>query len=456
MDLPKTLTVDINITDSGYNLKLNGTNYPIIYPKEIWSKTSESLKKRLAPNLAMASTLYLPQILGLREIHYNTSRPIGESFFLRNGIYDAPYCANVDGKSSTQYLKDFFNTRYKFINDNIEVPTQVNFINNNKKKKALVLFSMGKESLLGFAFCKELDIEPILVTIIHPGFQTEWSHKKKLVEEFEKEFSTKIHQIDYQPGLLKEGHLFGLNTELGWGLHVTEYALLALPFAEVFNCDYIICGNEQSCNDTYYDTEDVLIYRAGLDQHNDWTKQQGLLQSLILGRNCQAYSLLEPLYEISETKILHSRYPQIAKYQMSCFSGSDDGEKSRWCQKCDKCAYMFALFRGFNCDMKKLGFTENLFDENHKHLYDNFFSRTDSSHFYGSQGELGLAFYHSLKYGNLDFSQNRFKSELLSKFNENFVEITKKYFGAHPTEQMPPESKEQLFGIFNSELKEFL
>jgi hypothetical protein len=453
MTIPEKLTVNSSLTDSGITLTIGNNAFPITYDKDVWQRTSESLKEQLLSNLPMASTLYLPQILGKREIHYNTARPIGESFFLRNGIYDAPYCANVDGKSSTQYLKDFFNTRYLFAKDDIKTPASVQFEQQKKEKpRALVLFSFGKESLLSFALCRELGIEPILVTIIHPGFAYEWLHKKPLVEKFEKEFGVTVHTVDYQPGLLKEGKYFGLSTELGWGLHVTEYALLALPYAEVFNCDFVVCGNEQSCNDIYFDKEDVLIYRAGLDQHHDWTKSQGLLQSLLMGRALGAYSLLEPLYEISETKILHSRYPEIGKYQMSCFASSEGSKDRRWCQECDKCAYMYALLRGFNIDPKALGFTDNLFDEKHKHLYDTFFSRTDDTHFYGSQGELGLGFFASLQYGTDDYSLKRFTKELLPKFKDNFSEIREKYLGIHPTFQYPPEYIDRLNALFSDEL----
>ena len=451
------LNVNASFTDSGITLSVGNDNFPITYDADVWQRTSASLKQQLLDNLPMASTLYLPQILGKREIHYDTNRPLGESFFLRNGIYDAPFCANVDGKSSTQYLKDFFNTRYLFKGDDIKTPESIQLKKRSgKKQRALVLFSFGKESLLSFALCKELDIEPVLVTIIHPGFAYEWHHKKPLVEKFEKEFGVTVHTVDYQPGLLKEGKHFGLSTELGWGLHVTEYALLALPYAEVFDCDFVICGNEQSCNDIYFDKEDVLIYRAGLDQHHDWTKSQGLLQSLLMGRRLDAYSMLEPLYEISETKILHHRYPEVGKYQMSCFASAEGSKDRRWCQQCDKCAYMYALLRGFNIDPLKLGFTDNLFDKAHSYMYDTFFSRTDDTHFYGSQGELGLGFFAALSYGDSDFSLQRFKKELLPKFKENFQSIRAKYLGIHETFQYPPAYAASLNKIFSEELSHCL
>jgi hypothetical protein len=139
---------------------------------------------------------------------------------------------------------------------------------------------------------------------------------------------------------------------------------------------------------------------------------------------------------------------------MSCFSGSDTETGGRWCQKCDKCAYMYALFRGFNFNPETIGFTDNLFSEHNIHLYESFFTRSDDSHFYGSQGELGLAFYYSLKFKNDDAAQIRFRNELLNKFAESIKSIHAKYLGSHPTKQMPPSDHDKLMQIFSTELAE--
>ena len=139
LDIPTELIVEPVITDTGISIRVNEQEFPIEYPRDVWNATSAGLKNRLLSNLSMASTLYLPQILNLRSITYKTNRPIGESFFLRNGIYDAPYCANVDGKSSVQYLKDFFNTRYLFTKDDIEVPENIKFEPKNDANKNVKL-----------------------------------------------------------------------------------------------------------------------------------------------------------------------------------------------------------------------------------------------------------------------------------------------------------------------------
>lgn len=450
----KPLAIQGVQNEDGISVVLEDSTHSIKYPHDIWAGTSSQLKSILLDNITFASTLYVPSILKQQSVRYSTARPLSECFLLRNGIYDTSYCANVDGKSSVDYVKDFFNIQRYFSDETVKTPQNVSFTQTDKgKKHALILFSFGKESLLSYALCKELGLDTTLVSVIQPGLAHEWQNKKPLIEAFEKEFGEKVYTIDYQPGIFKEGKLWNKPTELGWGLHVTEYAMLSLPFAEVFGADYIVCGNEQSCHDMYYDAEGVLVYRAGLDQHREWTSQQSLLQSLMLGRTLPAISLVEPLYEIAETKILHTRYPEIAKYQMSCLASKDSAKDKRWCEACDKCAYMFTLLKAFKIDTEKLGFTHNLFDQTHAYLFDSFFSRDDESHFYGSQGELGLGFYLAEKNGCSGYSIERFKRELAPQFERELDSVKRQYLGIHPTNNIPKKMHAKIVSIYEEELK---
>lgn len=446
------LLADGAITASGMEVILNGERFPINYPKEIWAAYDQKLKEILLDSLVHSTTFYVPQILEQPEIHYSTNRPVSEAFLYKNGIYDMPYCANVDGKSSNEYLLRFFNTRYYYASEEIRVPDALNYNNSAKSNVGVIGFSMGKESLLNFALCKELGITPVLVSVIEPSHKYEYHHKKSLIEAFEKEFSQKIHVIDFGPGWFKEGRYWGIQTELGWGLHVTEYSMLMLPFLSYYDARFMISGNEQSCHDVYIDKENVLIYRAGFEQHRDWTHQQGILLSLLLGRRADVISLVEPLYEIAETKILHSRYPEIAKYQFSCFAVDDNAKETRWCHNCNKCAYMFALFSAFGVETSRMGFREDLFSGAFAKLYDSLFTRSDESHFYGSQGELGLAVYYALKRGARGDVIDRFRKELLGKFEAGLSKYESTYMGIHPTKNIPGEFKEKILKIYGEEL----
>src|SRR3989338_4343054 len=273
---PKKLLVDAKITSSGIDIYLNKDRFPIRYPKKIWNAYPKEKKEILKDTLAHSSTFYVPQILGISEISYKTSRPLAESFFFKN-----------------QYL---------FADDQIKTPKEILFKKEKKKKKkrAVIPFSFGKESILSYSLAKELGLEPILVSIVDPSHKYEYFHKKPLVDAFKKKTGVDVHIIEYNPGWFWEGRYWNIFTDLGWCLHVTEYEILTLPFISYFDADYVIVGNEQSCKDTYIDKEGVFIYRAGYDQYKDWTQQQALLCSLLLGRKIEVMSLVEPLYEITE------------------------------------------------------------------------------------------------------------------------------------------------------------
>src|SRR3989344_3051734 len=124
-------------------------------------------------------------------------------------------------------------------------------------------------------------------------FLYEYEHKKKLMKKFEKEFNVKIYVVNYGPGIFRYGKYWNLQTELGWGLHTTDYVIMSLPFAHYFNASLIILGNEVSCNDFFFNKDGVLTYDAGYDQHKDWTPQQSLLGSLLLGREIDVASFVD-------------------------------------------------------------------------------------------------------------------------------------------------------------------
>lgn len=450
---PNSLVVDAKITEEGIDVILNKDRFKIIYPTEIWENYDKTLKQVLTENIAYSSTMFIPQMFDMHEIHYKTARPISETFLFKNGAYDMPICAITDKKSSLDYVKKFFNTRPIYKKNKISIPVQRE-IKKKTKKIAIIPFSFGKESMLSFSLCREIGITPILVNFIEPSNKYEYFHKKILIKKFENEMNMKVYTVQYNPGILRYGKYWNLNTELGWGLQTTEYALMSLPFAEYFNADYIILGNEQSCNDIFFDKEGMMSYKAAYDQHSDWTQQQGLLASLILGRKIEVVSFMESLYEIAINKILHRRYPEDGKYQMSCMADNKNAKNNRWCQKCVKCGYIYALCCAFNLDLKKIGFTKNLFDKKHSNIYNHFFNYDPKAPAYGSQEELGLAFYFSLLNGFRGYSIEKFKKTLLPRFEKNKKIYIKKYLGINKCPNIPEEYKKNLLKIYKEELNQ--
>lgn len=453
MKLPKKLRIFGKINKKGIVVGFNNKYFPIIYPKKVWNKYPSTLKKVLLDNVAYSSTIFLPQILNLKLANYQTARPIAETFFYENGMKDMPCSALADGGSSIKYIKRFFNTEYLFKDNIIKTTKFIEFKPKEKKfKTAVIPFSFGKESLLNYALCKELGIKPILVNFIEPSNDFEHFHKKGLIRKFEKETKTKVWVVDYRPGILRYGKYWNLKTELGWGLQTSEYALLTLPFAFYFDADYIVLGNEQSCNDVFHNNEDILTYKAGYDQHHNWTPQQSLLVSLILGRKIEVVSFLDPLYEIAITKILQQRYPEIGHFQMSCMADNKKAAKVRWCQHCVKCGYIYALLAASKINPLNIGFTENLFDKRHSTIYDHFFKYNPKNPLYGSQEELGLAFYLADLNGYKGESIVKFNKYILKKIKPQLKILIRKYLGITSSWVVPDLYKKQLKKIYLEEL----
>ncbi|MDD5469542.1 MAG: hypothetical protein PHO92_01960 [Candidatus Peribacteraceae bacterium] len=452
---PKTLVIDARITDAGIDILVNEDAFPIRYPQEIWAQYPQHLKKILRDNLAYSTTLYLPQMFGLPRAELKTSRPIAETFLFKNGIYDMPICALTDEASSVKYVQDFFNTDWAFKDNEIATPDAVDFSRKEgEPPRAIVPFSFGKESLLSFALSRELGIEPVPVLFIEPANTFEYEHKKGLIEKFQKEFDTTVYVVEFSPGIFRYGTYWGLKTELGWGLHTTEYAaLLTLPFAYALNAQYTFPGNEQSCNDIFIDREGIRTYKAGYDQHSDWLAQQTLLATMLLGRKMEVISLMEPLYELAITFMLHHRYPEIGKYQMSCFADSEHGRSHRWCQHCTKCGYMYALCCGVGVPPAQAGFTENLFEKKFEGIYDHFFGYDPKHPIYGSQDELGTAFMLAERAGHTGESMDRFRKGLLPHMQEREEQLLEQYLGLSPEWNLPTAFREPLMKIFAEETK---
>lgn len=423
----KRLNVDGRITASGIVISVDGTSFPLRFPGEIWRAYPKEHREVLKDNVVLASTLFVPQMLGVREVSYSTARPLAETFFFKNGIYDMPICALADGKPAMEYVKSFFEARQTFARNNVRMPSQSAQKKSAGRDAAIIPFSFGKESLLSAALAKELGLRPILVNVIEPSNEHEYAHKKGLIKKFEKEMGLRVYTVYNGPGLMRSGYFWKKKTELGWGLQTTEYALLCLPFAYYFDAKYIILGNEKSCDDIL--DGGMLTFKAGYDQHSDWTPQQTLLSSLVLGRPVEVFSFVEPLYELAITKILHTRYPRFGAYQMSCMADTPEAKHRRWCQNCTKCGYMFALLAACGVDTHALGFTENLFDARHAHIYKRFFSPQNPPLLYGSREELALAFLHAEHRGVRGASIDLFAKKMLKQYKKNEQTYARTYLG---------------------------
>lgn len=451
--MKKPVRVRATIEEQGLNIIVDGHSLPIRYPSRVWQAYPQQLKEVLRDNIALSSTFFVPQILNTQRISYDTSRPISEAFLFKNGIYDMPNSALTDGASSISYIKKFLNTVASFNNNEIRLPAAGSHRHNPNKKNIVIPFTFGKDSLLTAALAQEIGIRPHLVYFVEPAHLYEYQHKKMLKKPFLKRTGLVLEEVQYEPGQMRYGGLWKKETELGWGLQTTEYALMILPFLYFYEAMYIGLGNEHSCGESGLNEEGVLTHWTGYDQHPDWTSQQSLLVSLVGGAQRRVVSLVEPLQEIAEVAILHRRYPKFGQFQTSCLATGQEAENNRWCQRCEKCGVMYTFLKALDVDVKRVGFTEDLLDKSHFKLFNNlFYSTTEPSLYYAVEEEIYLAMYMALRRGINGEVLRVFEKKILPKFRRSVGKHSQEFFTAYPTKNLPHDISDKLFRIYGQEL----
>ena len=266
---------------------------------------------------------------------------------------------------------------------------------------------------------------------------------------------------------------------------MTEYVFLMLPFAYRYSSKYLFLGNERSCNYYALDKYGNKCYPS-FDQSSEWM----LEINKMLGSfgNARVGSLVEPLDDLAILKILHRRYPKLAKYQYSCFPDeSKKIENERWCCNCSKCARLYIMLKAIGVDPRNIGITKNMLEKDSKYLYSIFNkkSQTKVEVFFKPQtrvaqtakagvlnpslsnkkgkktlyDEIGVgrkeqlyAFYLAYKKGAKGKLIDEFKKMYIGLAKEKEDEWRKEFFSVHSSPTIPQNLKTKINSIFKEEL----
>jgi hypothetical protein len=454
------LRVDASYNGKGLEIRLNGGTYKVEYPAKIWDPLEDDIKKLIVDHVAFMSTNYLPLVLGKKGIIYGTRQPMFESFAFKSTIYDLPSSALLDGYPAVDYLRRYYNTDFVFEGGETVVWSKA----YRPRERAIISFTSGKESLLTLAMCKELGIEPILVNIVEPSNIYEEKHRRKLLKQMEKEFDFEYYMLRHEPGAFHDGNRMGYKpSSLGWGSQLLYYLILFLPFMLRNRVRYVFFGNENSCDKEAPHPEGFRTNYC-FDQSSSWTLQMDNVARMLTKGSARVGSLVGPLNEITVTKVLHDNYPDLAKYQMSCFCEDPPAEDHRWCCACSKCARTHAFIRGLGHDPKRVGFWKDMFTEEHAGL----FSALNGKETYGfdrsglGREEQELALYMA--------AQREPKNKFLQRYmkvsmyngvageggagNERFRRDYEYYMTPQPYSAIPEELRDRVYALYNKMLQE--
>ena len=282
----------------------------------------------------------------------------------------------------------------------------------------------------------------------------EYHHKVELAKHIKNEFKKELHILTHDTGKLRDYTHLGIKaTEFGWGLQNTEYALDLIPFTYAYQGKYIFFGNEQSCGESHLNLNSRWRVYTCYDQSHLWTKQVDQITKMFSGRSVTTGSLIEPLMDIMIQYILGHRYPELAKYQMSCFTYDAAGLNYRWCHNCPVCADMYLLSKAVGIDPVKIGLNKNMLERQFKKQY-YVFEPVETFHLYRDMQV--FAFYLVARKGGKDPLVEEFKA--LPAYEEAKTredELAHKFLGMYKNITLPSELKQPVLSIFKEELNSF-
>jgi len=448
-----SLSINARQTTRGFEILFRGSKYVLNYPDEIWQAYPQEAKDVLFDNLVYAETVHLPLTFRKHEIKFNTSPPFFQTQFFQNLVMDLPSCADVDGTSTSELLKEFMNLKTRFKDNEIKFPT---FKDETREDSSVVSLSFGKDSLLTWAVCRELGLNPQTAYIVEPVLLYEEKHKDKLAKEFMKEFGVELQKIEHTMGNFRDGMRLGVGkTELGWGLQSTQYAMMILPIAHMFQSRYILFGNEQSCGEYYHDREGYVCYPA-YDQCHIWTTQIDLITRQLSGGGVRTMSVIEPLNDIAVVYTLYKRYPEVSKYHMSCFVDTEAGRDHRWCMDCSVCSKMYLLVKASGFDPRKVGLNRNMLTEDCREYFSLFGGSDVNTYALTGRGrdEQLFAFYLAWRNGDRSPLVEEFEKRFLDEAKGREDELYKTFFGINEAITLPGHIRDQAVSIYKEVLSD--
>lgn len=450
------IDIDCKITDEGLVIHYKNRDYAISYPSTTWKRVPSDVKRALRDNISLAVTMHLPMVIpGCEGIRLSTNRPALEPYFLQNFIFDIPSCCEVDETDMAEKTRQFLQLDFNYAEQDIISPDD----HDISGFKALVGMSFGKDSLLTFAVADEIGLDPEMIYVVEDSLKHEQKHKRRLAENFKNEFGKDLHVLRHETGLLRDySHLDLPPSEFGWGLQNTEYALEFIPFAYALQARYIFFGNEQSTAATYLDETNKWRIYPCYDQTHVWTKHIDQITQLFTGRSVKTGSLIEPLMDMMIQAILINRYPEIAKYQMSCFTATEAGKDYHWCHQCSVCAKMYLLAAGSGMNPAKIGFKHDMLESGNKHLFTLFGGKSALTYANTGLGrdEQLFAFYLATKKGNRSALVENFRtSKFYEEAKERESELIKIFCTIYDSISLPKELKEQVISIYREEINSF-
>jgi len=449
------LNIKFEKTENGILANLGGKIFRLVYPEGVWDSYPEETKDAFIDNLAHLLTINTPLIAGAKRLKYNTGRPSFKSFFDEVVRKSIPHAVEDYKMSTADVLKQFSQTKYEFSG---EPKKDFNYIRGVEfSEKSVNPLSFGKDSLTSFCVCDEIGLYPTPIYINDTVSPTENKIKLRYARTFSKKFGTDVFVVRNEIENLNDFEFWGTNDScIGYTHMVTGFCFISLPFVYATGAKYIVVGNQRGMNFAFKNKDGFLTYPS-FDQTTEWMlKQSEMIEKCTEGQT-SVMSVIEPLTNISITKVLHSRYSEYGKHQISCDS-LDASDEKRWCQGCNKCARNVLFMKAVGIDPKRVGLKNILLDAKNKKIFQIFNGKDVDCYEKSKEArdQQLLAFLMVYENGERGPLVELFKKKFLEEAKEREDELRKKFFCIYKSKTMPRKIEKVVSSIYKEELSGFV
>lgn len=441
----KIFSVKIKQTAYGFSTKINQTVFQTIYPKQTWNSVPKSQREEIAQTASYIATRHLPISIQC-QVTYEFPPPKTRLFADYGFFYsmtEAPFEFPNKKFTTPGVLKSVYNSDFAIRFTGIPKKQTLPAPKSLHLKNVCIPMSFGKDSLLTFALSKELGFTPKLIFVQEPSCTYQNKKKMELAQNFSQEFGDTVTSFIHNLGNFRQP----TGLMWGWDMLLLGYTTLLLPFVYQHKPIYFFWSNEKSTNEQAT-TSDGYIINSTHEQSVQWTLHLSNFMRLF-NLNTTVSSILEPIHELLILSILHKRYPQIAKYQLSC-----DGEitKHRWCGNCFECARTYLFFVALGIDPKSVGLMDNMFAKSKRDLFYLFSDKkTALDIVFQSYPERLLAFYLAYNRGVTGYCMDEFRQKLLPLVLQQKKQLFTKYLAVHESFTMDVPLSKKVTKIYIQE-----
>lgn len=449
------LRISFEKNENGMSATLNGKRFSLIYPAGIWKAYPEKRKAALFDNLAHLMTINTALIAGAKKLKYNTARPIFKPFFDEVVRKSLPHAVEDYEVSTEDILKQFSKTEYEFSGE-----PDKRFIFDKELEsgeKSVNPLSFGKDSLTSLAMCMEIGMNPTGIYINDTVSPTENELKLQNIKKFPKKFGVDVFLVRNELERMNDFEFWKKEeTCIGYTHMLTGFCLISLPFVHKFNAKYVVLGNQQDMNFGFKNKDGFSTYPS-YDQTSEWMLKQNRMVGEATGGQASVMSVIEPLTNIALTKILHARYAEIGKYQVSC-DCLDASDEPRWCHDCNKCARNVLFMRAFSIDPGRVGLRNMLLGRKNKRLFSLLGGEEVDCYEKSKEArdQQLLAFFMLHENGGRGQLIDMFKEKYLEEAKEREDELRKRFFTVYKSKTMPKKIERTVSSIYKEELADFV